>query len=1020
MEKRVRHVPYLGETLTLREVFFRCQDKGFIVCEVYKRDLLVWLFDTRVKEGTFFHDNQVSALEQLQGVCGVPKLLQKMDLEDNIKALIVERIEQESLTLVSSNMNKPPLIDHNLLTLGTCCLKIMQRLHDLHMIGNFINPDHIFTTKDGSYACSNFTLCFDREQTEIKQSSILQSPIFTNNNSKLQIRSYTQNLAQEDDFYNLGLLLYQMAYGNIDYKLEEGTSKLIVPSRPKRCYALVNTMERCLNPVHKQDLKAEDILKEFESQLNFSQYPAAVESSEAKSLQIMANITLSELSSSRLPAELKLRGVPKLGLFSSIGQSLIKATTDTEGWFISFIELSANSPDKELLNKILEKAWRKREKIKKLYEIVDKYLDNQTMIQNSLVASKCLIFMHLLLMRGPPETLSLPPPVSRKKGPGVEPDKLPKACSFAHHLILRIKEVWETIAKGDLKDKQDTYRSPGFNYLIYFYSVVLVEKCKFGLDYVNIFAGNFSIEPLKWSQDVKTIFSCKTYADLDNYASGFLLFYNLLNDDIDVPGIQFSILDTLNTEILNCVSIYCHCVSVYKKVAGCFEPRYSQTVSQICDSLENSLDHCIYRFHFLQEKLKNAPHFKIFSELFPFVSMTAVHELKDIDSLKSPIAEFSVEDHFSPGATIGTFVVPAPFGTSGTNREVSEPEKILFIKREVQKDVKSRMTRSPRKLQGPQDRTTLSGGYPNLVVSEDPTRTQSPENQGTNEYQAVRFSAFSNGANLYYNLDDEGNGIQKDSRSPSPSPTPSPYTGLKSSPEEVGYPHRNFKLDESFKSLGKDLDGMDKPLLDKADRKLIQATSLLDMQTLEHRLMQGDPTILEFLKKHAEKVRVHSESQSPQRIAAFGSGGTAFHKKREIGVQTELLDQILFLDDSSSPKGVQKPEHDLLNMKLLPESQSVHAPIKVHQSQQLTPREVLVSIPLPSKEVLIEKQLVSEVVDKSGGIFDLYSFIKEQVAKDVDDWIINFDDLVFGKEIANGSTCTVFHGDYRGLPVGML
>ena len=39
---------------------------------------------------------------------------------------------------------------------------------------------------------------------------------------------------------------------------------------------------------------------------------------------------------------------------------------------------------------------------------------------------------------------------------------------------------------------------------------------------------------------------------------------------------------------------------------------------------------------------------------------------------------------------------------------------------------------------------------------------------------------------------------------------------------------------------------------------------------------------------------------------------------------------------------------------------------------------------------------------------------------DIKDWIIKFDDLKFGKEIANGSTCTVYQGVYRGLPVGKL
>ena len=35
------------------------------------------------------------------------------------------------------------------------------------------------------------------------------------------------------------------------------------------------------------------------------------------------------------------------------------------------------------------------------------------------------------------------------------------------------------------------------------------------------------------------------------------------------------------------------------------------------------------------------------------------------------------------------------------------------------------------------------------------------------------------------------------------------------------------------------------------------------------------------------------------------------------------------------------------------------------------------------------------------------------------DWIIKIGELQIGKDIANGSTCTVYKGMYRGLPVGI-
>jgi len=676
MEKKVKSVVHVGETLHLKDILFRCSERGFAVYDTHKKEFNVWVFDTSIKEKDFFLLNQKTALTDLQDNPNVIDLYEEIVVDKTTVCLVTERVDKETIAMGMADM---AMIDHDIFSLGIVICKILAHLHESHKVGNFISPEYIFLDKTVGYKCVNFTLCFDKEQVQITNKEILQSKLFSQNRAG-EPGAYSDNIQKEDDLLCLGHLLYHLCYSNLDIKKDpHDPNKIVFPEKPKHAFGIQSTIEACLLQHKTQRIQPNDILIDFENEQRLD-LPENIGSNDST---IMANISLQQLSErERTPNADGL----KPGFMSSISKMFTVATTETEGWFLSYIAEDSNAPNDEFVNKILDKCWKKKYKAKKLFDIIDKYTDDQNTLRNSLIISKTLCFLHEIMLKGPSEILTLPLCEKIKKA-----KKSPAAtssCSYLNYLLLKVRTDWEVIAKGGLKDKHDKIRTQAFSYIIYFYSLVLTEKSKFCLDYQNTFSGNFSVEPLTRTQDVKVIFCQKTFIDLNSYCSTFLRFFKLLSDDIGVRAIQFTIIKNMATEINNVLGVICHFISTYKKVAFSFEEVNYDKMSKMVEHLESSLDNCIIRFHYTLEDMKHNSSFKIFAELLPYSTLTAVSELKQVRPLPHPITSFDIDQYLPLNEFIGSFSLANPFG-AGTNKKVtSNEEKVLMIKREVVKDSK--------------------------------------------------------------------------------------------------------------------------------------------------------------------------------------------------------------------------------------------------------------------------------------------------------------------------------------------
>jgi hypothetical protein len=681
MEKKPKSVNFEGQCLYLKETLFNCQERGLTVVYTQNNDYSVWVFNINLPEKTFFLNNQKTALLSLADLPSVIDYFGEVQVDEDTVCLITERLERENLAL---KVPETSMIDYDIITLGIAGAQVLRHLHAEGRVANCIHPEYIFLDKEGGFKFANFTICLSPRQEEVKQTQFIEK-FFTSKNLSEERFSFNDGTELGNDIKNLGLLLYRLCFGDLEIKFrDEDPSRIAFPLKPKHSYSIFTTIENCLNSANLEKNALSKLLEEFQNEKRLDLH----ENSGSNDSTMMANINLQNLEKTPNSDSLKPSFIASLSALVS------RATTDTEGWFKSYVIENNAAPDEDFVLKILQKTWKKREKIKKLYDIIDKFLDDSDTMKSSAVIVKVLLFLNSIMTKGPIEVLTTSLTLGGKKAQ-INMSLVVESCSYLNYLLRRIKADWEPIAKSGLKHKSDKLRSQALSYLIYFYAIVLTEKSKFGFDYEKIFAGNFSVEPLLKSQDVKLLFNHKTFVDLHSYCSMLLRFFKLLPEDVGVRAIQFAIAKAVTFEIYNLLGVFCHFVAMFKKVAFTFDRIDKHAVEKLIESMETALDNCVFRFHYCLEELKVSSAFKIFSDLLPHSGLTAISEIKLLQPEPGPLNNFAIEEYFPSNSAIGNFLLATSYGNDDSpSRIMNEDEKLQTIRRELIKASKTSVSRS--------------------------------------------------------------------------------------------------------------------------------------------------------------------------------------------------------------------------------------------------------------------------------------------------------------------------------------
>lgn len=952
MEKRLKTVNFEGQSLQVREILFRCPERGLTVAYTQNNDYNVWVFNTDLPEKTFFLDNQRKALQSLAEQPTVIDLFGEVEVDEDTVCLITERVEPENLAL---KIAETSMIDYDIISLGISAAQVLAQLHEEGLIANCIHPENIFVDNSGAFKFTDFTLCLPYQDEENRGQQFIAQTFLSKNKENGPFR-FQEGLNPRNDIRNLGLLLYAVCFGDLDVRMkEDDLSRIAFPSKPKRSYSILSSIENCLD-ANSLDRKAlAKLLDSFQNEKRLDLH----ENSGSNDSTIMANISLQNLEKTPNSDTLKP------GFMASLSTMVSRATTDTEGWFKSYIVENNVAPDEDYVVKILQKAWKKREKVKKLYDIIDKTLDDPDAIKSSAIVVKTLLFLHSIMSKGPVEVLIAPVVLPNKRTQTNMPIAL-ESCSYLNYLLKRIKAEWEPIAKGCHKSKEDKLRSQALSYLIYFYSIVLTEKSKFGFDYEKVFAGNFSVEPLVKSQEVKQLFNYKTFVDLHGYCSMLLRFFKLLPEDVGVRAIQFAIAKAVTFEIYNLLGVFCHFVAMYKRIAFTFERIDRSAVERMIEGMETALENCIFRFHYCLEELKTSQAFKIYADLLPHSGLTAINEIRLIQSPSRPMESFAVDEFFPSGGSIGNFVLAGAYGNDDSpNRMISENEKLQVIRRELVKASKVNASR-----------TTVES-----MVVNSPFHLSSRGLSARNAPLSSQRQKLAQDVKKPVNEEDHGK----------------ERPGVESNPSINQSPERT------------------RPQLRKLPEK-VALISITKQGAVKNPYLNARDEEVE-LGMNIEGIKVDEGAEDNQ--PKTDSKEKPASLDQNDGDNQEEKEYKVFEDSFESDK---KASGRASNA-------SLEAPSKAFDAGKALSNEFLklVPAPTPSEDKQIQCDLDKEPdLPYSKDSFNLERFMRDEIANgrtrssDIQDWIIKYKDLKFGKEIANGSTCTVLQGEYRGLPVGKL
>ena len=681
MEKRVKSVGYMNSSIVLKDVLLRCSERGYIVMDTNRREYNVWIFDISIDHKDFFFANQKKTLDLLySSKCNTIRLYDDIRIDDCTRCMITDRVDRDSL---GSIVSMESMIDYDIINIGISIGEIMRVLHDSHMVSNIINPEHIYRY-NGTYTCIDYTLSYDRECVELStHQDVLTSSVFHTTNKR---HAYTNNVHIEDDIKNYGLLLYQMCYGNLQISYDDHDC-IVFPTHPHRSYIILNIIQHC---VHTDRCMRYDIHKILSDLYNEKTIDIPNETYMSQSAA-MANINIHDVymkDKNSNDNNGKKKGEQK----SSWGLMISRATTDTEGWFKSYVEPSLSTPDDGYVVKILEKAWKKREKVMKLMGIIDKYVLDKHNVYNCISMIKLLMFLHKIITRGPSEVLTTPAQLKSRSDKDGSIN-----VSYISHILTTVREVWCDISNNysSYKGRLDGTCTHAISYFIYFYSIVLCNKSSFGCTYIRILSGNLSVEPMSRSLEVYRIFSLQIYRDMYTYCSNILLFLNASCKDFDMRILQIPIVRMCIDECTSVVAPLLHYTVFYKIVSYSLDIDDSAYIDNILDDIYQYVDTIIMRLIYTVDSVKQSPVFAIIQDTLPHVDMSAIEYVKHTDRHTRPIdiRSFDVLEYIPLDGCIGSFTIQRSYGCDAYRSDVSLDEIVLQIKREIVKDI-NRMGRS--------------------------------------------------------------------------------------------------------------------------------------------------------------------------------------------------------------------------------------------------------------------------------------------------------------------------------------
>ncbi|EGR28559.1 protein kinase domain protein, partial [Ichthyophthirius multifiliis] len=617
--------------------------------QYYQQEVFAW---TKIKE----EKTLIPLLKQNENYH--PNLLEtkaafRQQIKDNeLCVLILEYCPKGSLQQIFDKLPQYAMKEIQIIRIGR---DILQGLYFLQtrpnpLIHRNINMKNILFGEDNNYKIGNFQNVTTHQYQSISSDEFASVDQEISKNSSEGFRAPEQlylNLGypinEMVDVYAVGVILYILCYNknpfNV-YSVENCNKQIELPDFPKYSKNLQTLIQKLLTPNPFFRPKPLVLLQFILSCWQDLKIP-----------QTNTGLLDNNIFKNIQEIEIKQNTISKLMIFMY--------NKSTKGWLLATLQENQEEPNQNFIQKLIIKAWQKKEKIQKFYEMFLQFMTIQN-TQNTIICLKSLILLHNYVKKGPLETVFKNN--GQKKG-------------SSNDILNQIISVWQNIDPKD--NSQDKIRSIFTTKLINMYAQRLRQKINLANQYSGFLEGNFSLKPFldnvgkNNNNNNNNLLKWQLIEDLLNYMNQLVVFSNEILSQNIIMEIQMSVYVQLVDEMYCLLCTLTFLLVCFIKSSVFLEQNQSKCffegkIQEFKNSYENLFDQCLQFF-------KKFSHFK------NFVSILVDHKvLEFVLGLKSfQNEEFNIFSFLNYNKSIFGLYLPLSYGVT-----------IPSIQDDLKKDIK--------------------------------------------------------------------------------------------------------------------------------------------------------------------------------------------------------------------------------------------------------------------------------------------------------------------------------------------
>ncbi|KRX03812.1 Protein kinase-like domain [Pseudocohnilembus persalinus] len=580
--------------------------------------------------------------------------------------LVIEKCHRGNLFDVLGYIPGMNLLEFQIIKIIKDATLALKKVHSLGFVHRDVKLENILLTKDGNYKLCDFG--------SVSQNTIIQVNDYNREEVKEDIEANTtpQYRAPEQiDFYSnfeigikvdifaLGVVAFILCFQKPPFESSLATinTQFFVPSSHQFSGKILKLIQLMLMREPEQRFSAQQILDYIEQN-----YPEDINEKGKINPELFKNGNQSHIQPSFL---------------NKCKKYITRWTKQSEGWIVSALEENDSGPKQKYVRFLVLKAWQKRQKVAKHYQILGQQL--QIHCENPIICLKMELLLHNYFKKAPPEAIN-------------------KINKKPYEILMSLKVKWEQIlatlnTSGSLKNQsfgsnnstnfQGQFRTQYNIKLIINYAQILLEKLKIANKFVEIMQGNFSLSPFfekRKNNEVKQVvtpISIKIIENLLKYFRHLVEFHDTVIEQYAIWNIQCAIMIQLIDEEYCLISLLVHLLHAFKQKSNYknvkLEVEKNDYMVKILE-FEESFSYCFKQAntYFLKcSNLKDSQKNSL-NKIIPKLNQECLEFLIGIPTFQNTNDDFQIFKYLGEDKSIYQIRIPQSYGKAAQNFNIDE------------------------------------------------------------------------------------------------------------------------------------------------------------------------------------------------------------------------------------------------------------------------------------------------------------------------------------------------------------